>query len=413
MNDKRIPLHPPRAASWRAIVAPVLSMLLILLLVGCDDLLTVENPGEVLDGDLDTELAVQALVNGVAGDFNWAYHYVAYMSAHLADELLHTGSDVGIRSPSDGSTTNVPSWSGRTFDRTVLAIFVAEDAVRRFSEVIFDDPEGRDATGIAHVYAGFAMLMAADNLCEITINSGPAHSPEQVYNMAEDRFNSALVVAGRTGNNDLRKQALAGRARARVALQNWAGAQADAAEIPEGFQFWAIYSLNSAREENIIAQRGRADLRRESGVHPRFYTDPIFEADPRTSFTDRGPGFVGADGLRQFVEQNKFPARSSDMLISSWQEARLLEAEAALRQNQLERAVELIDEVRAAAGLDPYDGPVAVDGIWEQLIHERAAELWLQAQRLRDLRRTADPYTEGRDVCFPISETERNSNPNV
>ncbi len=253
---------------------------------------------------------------------------------------------------------------------------------------------------------------AADNLCRITVGGGAPFSPEEGYQRAETHFDDALSIAQAAGDDDIRLRALAGRARARIAQGDWAGGVADAERIPSGFEFWALYSTNSAREENIIASRGRASLRKESGTHPRYYEDARFQADPRTPFTDLGPEVVGADGLRQFVEQDKFPTRDSDILIASWEEARLLEAEGALELGELARAVALIDEVRADAELPPYDGDMTRDAIFDQLIYERAAELWLHAQRLRDLRRTDDPYTEGRDVCYPISVTEENSNPN-
>jgi hypothetical protein len=294
-----------------------------------------------------------------------------------------------------------------------MAVFVAEDAVRRFSEQIYDDPEAHAPFGTVHAYAGFGLLLSADNLCQVTIAGGPPTEPSEIYARAEEHFTTALDVAQRVGDEQLKLQALAGRARARVAQEKWADGLADARQIPHGFEHWAIYSTNSAREENIIASRGRASLRKESGTHPQYYEDVRFQNDPRTPFIDLGPDVVGADGLRQFVEQDKFQSRDSDMLISSWEEVRLLEAEAELNLGNLARTVELINEVRANVGLDPYGGAMTQEAIFDQLIYERAAELWLQAQRLRDLRRTSDPYTQGRDVCYPISITEDGSNPNT
>jgi hypothetical protein len=171
--------------------------------------------------------------------------------------------------------------------------------------------------------------------------------------------------------------------------------------------------LNSGRENNLVAGQTRTGLRRESGVHPRYYTNPIYQNDPRTPMTNGGPDEKGADGTTQFVQQEKYGGRDADIRLASWQEARLIEAEAALNLGEVAAAVALIDEVRSAAGLAPYDGEVTAEAVFSQLILERSAELWLEAHRLRDLRRTGDPYLTGRSTCIPLSINEENSNPNL
>src|SRR5687767_14110980 len=45
------------------------------LLTGCKDLLTPENPGEILAEDLKDPKALPILIAGVAGDYNYMYSY--------------------------------------------------------------------------------------------------------------------------------------------------------------------------------------------------------------------------------------------------------------------------------------------------------------------------------------------------
>jgi hypothetical protein len=197
-------------------------------------------------------------------------------------------------------------------------------------------------------------------------------------------------------------------------IADYAGAKADAAQIPQGFILRAVYGNNS-RENNAVATNTTTLIRREAGVNPRFYKGDVrYKTDPRTSFRDKGDTAKGPDPTRQFVEQLKYPARDTPIPVFTWQEARLIEAEAEIRLDNPTRAVTLINQVRAAANLPAYAGPVTTQAVLDQLIYERSAELWLQAQSLNDWRRFNLTFpTQPRDKCFEIGQTEWDTNPNL
>ena len=102
----------------------------------------------------------------------------------------------------------------------------------------------------------------------------------------------------------------------------------------------------------------------------------------------------------------------------------MLRAEAALRNNDVAGAMTLINQQRAfysttANPLPPLTATTAAQA-WPILQKERGAVLWLEVRRLWDLRRwNAEPapikntFLDNRDKCIPISENERQSNPNV
>ncbi|MCC6774970.1 MAG: RagB/SusD family nutrient uptake outer membrane protein, partial [Gemmatimonadaceae bacterium] len=122
----------------------------------------------------------------------------------------------------------------------------------------------------------------------------------------------------------------------------------------------------------------------------------------------------GPDPIRKFVEQLKYPARDTPIPVFTWQEARLIEAEAELQLGNPAAAVTLIDQVRTAAGLTAYSGAVTAADVRAQLIYERQAELWLQAQSLVDWRRFSLTFaTQPRDQCFEIGQLEFDTNPNL
>jgi hypothetical protein len=299
---------------------------------------------------------------------------------------------------------------------------VSQDAVRRLQESFGAEADSRAEMAQVLVWGGFVLHYLADNFCSATFNAGPEVSTQEVRRMAEADFTKAIAAATAAKSELWRLRAVAGRARARLFLGDAAGAIADAKLIQRGFTFYFNYSGNSGRENNEYPGHTRDKYRREVGIHPRYFENATFRADPRMPMKDWGPSAVGPDAIRRWVEQEKYPERDTDMLVSSWQEVRLIEAEAEIRLGNLGRAVELINEVRGAVDLPPYAGPLTEPEVLAQLRYERTAELWLQGQVLFDLRRFNDPILDVppgrgggtvRDKCWEIGEREYQTNPNL
>jgi SusD family len=144
-------------------------------------------------------------------------------------------------------------------------------------------------------------------------------------------------------------------------------------------------------------------------------------------------------GRVPFMPQLKFTTTSAGVNLSSGWEMRLIEAEAALVNNDAATAVTKMNVRRTNLGLPNYNTAISVDSAWTLLKSERAYELWLEARRLGDLRRWQAAGTPGttfdgvwqdtnrdgnaeqiesmtspvtRDMCFPISQIETQTNPN-
>ncbi len=91
----------------------------------------------------------------------------------------------------------------------------------------------------------------------------------------------------------------------------------------------------------------------------------------------------------------------------------LIDTEAELALDPPAAAVALIDQVRPAAKLPAYSGPITTDDVRAQLIYERQAELWLQAHSLSDWRRFNLAFqTQRRVKCFHIGQLEFDTKPN-
>jgi len=386
---------------------------LALSLGACADVLEVSNEQDILDQNLNTPEAVAPLMNGVIGDYALAYANAIDIIGLFGQELIHTGSFPTWREVETGIGTRPSATGNQVYQNASRAIWVADTSAVRFRSVL-PDAEKRFELATVLVWGGFAHFMLADNFCAMTFHAGPSVTPKQGYERAVATFDDALAVATAANRAELRNAALGGRARAKLMLGDYPGARTDAAQIPQGFILRALYG-NNTRENNAVATNTTTLIRREAGVHPRFYAgDPRYKTDPRTSFRDKGDTAKGPDPIRQFVEQLKYPARDTPIPVFTWQEARLIEAEAEIRLGNPTRAVTLINQVRAAASLAAYTGPTTEQAVLAQLIYERSAELWLQAQSLNDWRRFSLTFTtQPRDKCFEIGQSEWETNPNL
>ena len=157
--------------------------------------------------------------------------------------------------------------------------------------------------------------------------------------------------------------------------------------------------------------------------------------DPRAPFTkcDLGgcPSEKGADGLTTMWRQDKFTDSGSEIPALSGREARLIEAEAALRDGDFEEFADQINRIRDMFGMDHIDPPTtagaleypnALDDGWSILDGERHLTLWLEGRRFWDLHRWDHPFLDGgtvvwdgeprRDSCMPVPAGECRVNPN-
>ncbi len=389
-----------------------LAATLALVSGGCSGVLEVSNEQDILDKNLDNPDAVLPIMNGVIGDYALAYANAIDIIGLFGQELQHTGSFPTWREVETGIGIRPSGTGDQVYQNVSRAIWVSDTSAVRF-RTFLPDPEKRYELATVLMWGGFAHFLLADNFCALTFHGGPAVTPKAGYERAKVIFDDAVTVATAANRLDVLRGAFGGRARVKLMLGDFAGARSDARQVPQGYRLMALYG-NNTRENNAVATNTTTLIRREAGVHPRFYNDARFKTDPRTSFRDKGDTAKGPDPIRKFVEQLKYPARDTPIPVFTWQEARLIEAEAELQLGNPGPAVTLINQVRAAAGLTEYGGPADAAAVRAQLIYERQAELWLQAQSLVDWRRFSLVFaTQPRDQCFEIGQLEFDTNPNL
>jgi hypothetical protein len=212
-----------------------------------------------------------------------------------------------------------------------------------------------------------------------------------------------------------------------VGLDDWAGAVADAAEVPTDFVYEAIFSDNSGRENNVIYQE---TFNRPEMSAYATYVGSLDPQDPRAVWTDcfavagTCQFQIGGDGETPHYRQEKYPERGSNIPVVKGTEMRLIEAEAALLAGDVTGTMDKINEVRSFVGVDPLTAASA-DEAWTHLNHERMLTLWLEGRRLWDLYRWDDDFLRGgtilelnpginpRGHCVPPTSDECVTNVNL
>lgn len=385
----------------------------------CSDLLTldVEAPGRIADSDLNTPDAVPGLVAGMSYDLTDAVDATLQDVAMAGGQLWHGGSyDFGTL-PSGTWLDDPEDWDGE-YGSMSQARWVAENGIKRISEVMEPALFARNGdVARAYLLAGFANRLMGELQCRTTIDGGPDLPHTEHFNRADSLFSRAITIGQAAGVSDIVDAAYGGRASIRAWLGNWGQATADAANVPEGFTYSAIFS--TANQNDLEYE---THTRREFSVWGTMWEN--YPDDPRVPWDipldGNGNVLKGQDGDTPHYRQDKYIEIGSDVPLTHYAEMRVLMAEGALRDGSYAVAEGFLNEARASYGMDPLTLPANDAEAWAVLRTERYATTWLEGRRIWDMRRweadggvMRDPYLQGRDTCFPVSDEERQANQNV
>lgn len=266
---------------------------------------------------------------------------------------------------------------------------------------------------------------------------------------AEEQFTRAIDIATTHSLVDLLPIATAGRAQVRMLNGDWSGASADAALVPTEFEYRTTQHYPSDREVNgfrVLALASRPEI--------TVWGTPFGDWGRRKGTTtgdsrlpydhpkSDGEYVIGLDGRRPFWQQLKYSTSAATIALVKGTEMRLIEAEAALVAGDWPTAVSKVQEVRDyRSSSDDMELPAAAAAdageAWTLLMQERGTGLWLEGRRLGDLHRWSEvpgdvPFTVVRtavgtdsandervnvldvpgELCIPVSQLERDTNPN-
>lgn len=442
-------------------------------LTGCslDDVLAVDLPGKVVESDLADPRQADLLVNSAISAFECGWSMYTAAAAHQSDEIMNASGnnwwrDMGWRQHkadearlSSGTCT------------TAYSIYAPLHAARFLANNVYNRLEegGSEVTNLStrqaalRAYGAYALVGLGESFCEMTVPTdegvpGPLYTPAQVLEQAEDRFTEALAL---TPTADIRNMALVGRARVRLSLGDWAGVIADASQVPADFVKTASRGDQEPRRYNQLYNSVNSRIQSAMGTistnfrnlrlddQGRPFEGPLtLPALDARAAPDGGPGvpdtraevvtygLFGHNETTPLWHNVKHTSRSTPVMIASGREAQMFLAEAYIRTNELQRGLDIMNDLRAIHDLPPYTAEVTTDSMIRLLIEERRREFFVEgAHRLVDmLRFRGTEYTipflgeagsihpSGTDhvggaygdmTCFPLPLVERLGNPNI
>lgn len=371
-------------------------------LSACD--LGVTNPGRIDDDALDTERAIPTLVVGMGADLSAELDDISYFMGIASRDIWHSGAfeEEFFMQEGEIEPRHVNGlWAGMQTAR-----WVAEQGIERIGTTLGSEAQQNEGYTEAHLWAGFSNRVLGENMCVAVIDGGPIQDRSVHFQRAEQYFTTAIQMAQGQGAADLLATAYAGRAQVRLDQGRYPEAASDASQVPDGFRFQALYSDNSSREWNWLANQSH--IRRYFTVWGTWAAD--ITDDPRVPWEDEG--VKGVDGLSDFYRQDKFPDWGSDIDLAAGDEMRLIQAEALLRGGDVTGAIDMVNHVRNAAGVTPVSVTTESEA-WTALRTERNIVLWMEGRHLYDLVRFDDPFLQNRDDCIPPSQNEVATNPNL
>ena len=404
---------------------------IVLGMIGCGGLLDVSNPGALQESQLDDPALEQFMINGVIGEFQFAYGFYALWAGVLADETFSDHANLAFRdfalhSFDDGS---VPD--SNVYASLQRARQAADDAAERIKRMRGDSAASSLNVARALIYGGYAYVLLVEGFCDAPVNLSAPLSPSELLGRAVTRFEEGIAVATAAGTNvaearDLRLLAAVGAARASLKRGDLAKARTFAALVPDGYERWAYYSANSSREYNAFQIGVRSGL-------PYIGMQPAFQNlnDPRVPQPAAPRPSLRSNPILPPLKPSSFSGWSATapaaievgthIRFASGLEARYIGVEA---DGPGAAMLAFVNTRRAVGGKPPVD--VSGAALLAEFRAQRALDFYLTGQRLGDLRRYAAagidlfptgkyptlPESYGSMHCFIVPRSEKATNPN-
>jgi hypothetical protein len=401
-------------------------------------------PAEVLEVPQNAQL----LSDGAVGDFECAFNAYTAMGGIIGEEFIYTFQTLS-RAPYDrramhpsNDTDYAINSCGAAGANAAYGVYTPMQTARRSNENVLNflkswtdaevaagpgAPNRTNLMAIAAAYAGYATLLLGEGFCSMALSSvnidksitfGGEIQRDSVFRVAIARFTEAVDFATTANNTSIRLMALLGRARAKLNIGDWAGARADAAQIPSGYVRNVTTSGTTTRRLNRIATDNSAT------------SSVMSVGEPYRSMGDARVPVVSTNQLSphtppiRHVYQTKYPTTATPIPLATYEEAQLIIAESHIRENNLALALPIINASRARGGQTPFTGTTQAEYLAE-LIDQRRRELFAESHHLGDIIRyniavqppAGSPShfggAYGNQICMPLPAVERLNNPEV
>lgn len=390
-----------------------------LMVTACDDsLLDFQDPDII--SSVNSASGAIALKNGVlerlvtvtTGETPTSHESIIFFGGLLADEWKSGDSFVERNSTDQRAVSEANAFLAEQMlylNRVRTQGKQAIDALRQYAP--------SPSANIGHMFAltGFVENLAGEHFCNGIpfsdvvngefIYGGPI-TVDSAFTRASAWADSALLYVEGDTDGQVTNMARIVKARALLNRGQFAAAAAAVAAVPTDYEYLVTHSANTVVNELWSINVGQkryvvADVDGGTGL-------PFVSAgDPRVTTSGSGLSF---DSQTPFVGQTMY-GQFDPVALASGIEARLIEAEAALRAGDAGSWLARLNAARATrADLAPLDDPVDDAARVNLMFRERAFWMFGTGHRLGDLRRLIRQYGRTAETIFPTGAYPKGGN---
>ncbi len=407
----------------------------IVVAPACENSLKVTNPQSFSTDALDNIRILQSVADGVEGSLHNAYDSTIPYTGLLSDELEDSSTWINWANMSLGRFKAGDLDDQGTQGTLLRTRFSAIDAQERLVRVLKADAQTSPLMAQILTSKAWADVYLAMMYCESPLApNGPAASDSAGFKQALTVFNTAIATATTAGTSAtaIKNWALAGRARVNLFLGNFDAALADANAVPSNFVKQALFSTNSSTSLSggqLNQNRNRSgSLRRvwwsmvdTSNVNTvptpdQYVRDPWSGAPDTRMAVLHTKGLKGVNNQTTYYGIQKYKDYTSSLTMTSFKEMNLIKAEVYWRKGDLANALAQLNINRTAVGLPAFAMPLLSDDVFQRLLSERFATLFVEGHRLTDLNRfnlVTQLLGPGRATKFHLSLSEILNNPSM
>ncbi len=417
--------------------------------------LGVTDPDIILPSDVTSAEAAVAVGNGVIGTFRsitgggestWLF------GGLLADEWSTSSTFI---QNDETDQRNIPEFNSSITGMIRNLYRVRTRADEAIAALLAGRPSARALIAEMYLARGFAEMQMASDFCNgIPLGAtnlsppenGTPRSTQQVFQIAAASLDTAITYANGTDAQSvlMLRAARVARARVALALGDFAGAGTLVAGIPTSLAYIHTFSLSTST--NTIWGQGISSRRYSVGDSIEGNRRDIFvrnaipfasSRDPRLPTTIPTTGAVNGQDGQTYARTTAMWGQLTQVDVINGIDARMVEAEVALRNNNTTQWLAIHNALRLAPPKLGEIQPAAMTALTDPgtqearvSLHFREKAFWTfsRGQRLGDMRRLIKQYgrTEantfpqgvhykggnyGTDVNLPMVQAERN-NPN-
>src|SRR6185503_3680104 len=411
-----------------------------LLLGGCSNWLSVDNPSVIDEDVIDPVAEANLLARSAQQNFAAAYgHLIVYSSWFTGEtdvsETFPTRNEFGRRSIAiQNGSLDTDVWFPLS-----LAVVSSYKVLR----AALPDTATNVHYARVNMVLGFSYVFMAEQFCQGTVLSGPPLTTQDMLDSAIAHF-AAAIPQGRGAGGEgvaIANASWVGIARAQLQAGNLVAAAAAADSVPAAFNFNLNFVDDLAQRFRLanrmwfyVRDRGSIAVAPTWRIGPQLGPDTLQNTEPRvtwkrpassgpTAYSPQDAAYATDRGIPYAIQQ-KYPDYNVPVRLASKLEADYIKAEAQGTATQQA----LIAARRAANGQPAYGGATDSASILTEFFTQRGLDFYLEGKRLGDFRRhplniigvpvPGSTYWKpgfapvGNQICYPLPIGETDNNPN-